>query len=220
MTGMATTGDKAAVRRKSALNALVGGLFGAGAMSALFTLTGPALLDDMGPSRIALAGVGIIYVLIAAFLGFGLAAPRAGAKLLNVADADELREERSNLSLSALFMGGLGIALVLLALARAPGFAAGPVGPGAAMAVLVAVLTVGIVATWRMRGRMDELNHQLGLEGGAWAFGLSALMLILWGAAAAVGWAVLTAIDVIAVLAAMMLLGSFVAIGLRGMMTR
>ncbi|WP_447764827.1 hypothetical protein [Sphingopyxis panaciterrae] len=217
---MATTGEKAAARKKSALSALVGGLVGAAGISALFTLAGPELLKAMGPSRLALAGIGAIYALIAAFLGFGLLAPRTGAKLLNVGDADELRDERSSLSLSASFMGAFGIALILLALARGPGFTAGVVAPGAAMAVLTAVLVVGIAATWRWRGRMDELNHQLGLEGGAWAFGLSALLLTVWGAAASVGWAVLTAIDVIAVLAAMMLLGSFVAIGLRGMMAR
>ncbi|WP_260581047.1 hypothetical protein [Sphingopyxis sp. PET50] len=46
------------------------------------------------------------------------------------------------------------------------------------------------------------------------------LVLVPWAAAAAFGWAALTAIDVIAVLAATLLLGSFVAIGKRGMMVR
>jgi hypothetical protein len=47
------------------------------------------------------------------------------------------------------------------------------------------------------------------------------LLLTLWAAADFLGWGViLTPIDVVTTLSAMMLAGAFVAIGRRGMMTR
>ncbi|MDO9362561.1 MAG: hypothetical protein Q7T60_06515 [Sphingopyxis sp.] len=216
------TQDNVATWKRSGVRMMVGALVGAGAMSAVLAVAGSELLDAMGPSRVALGAVGLVYGLMAALVGFGLAAPRAGATLLNVADADELREERSGMLLSVLVMGALALAFFLLALARGPGFAAGPVSATAAMGVLLIVLVGGAFASWRWQGAYDELNRQLGLEGCAWAFGLSWLLLTLWAAADFLGWGVvaLTPIDVVTTLAAMMLVGAFVAIGRRGMMTR
>ncbi|WP_422058883.1 hypothetical protein [Sphingopyxis sp.] len=215
------TQDNAPKWKRSVARMLAGGLVGAAVSAAALALAGSALLDAMGPSRVALATVGLVYGLMAAFVGFGLAAPRMGARLLNVADADELREERSGMLLSVITMGALGLALVLLAVARAPGFAAGLVPAGAAMGALIAISVAGVVASWRWQGRFDELNRQLGLEGCFWAFCLSWVLLTLWAAADFLGLgAVLTPIDVVTTLAAMMLLGSFVAVGRRGMMVR
>lgn len=215
------TEDKPAKWKRMAMQMLVGALVGSGVMAAVLAAAGSNLLDAMGPSRVALGSVGLVYALMAALVGFGLAAPRAGAKLLNVADAEELREERRGMMRSIVTMAAIGVALVLLALARGPGFAAGVVPAGVAMGVLLIVFAAGAIASWRWRNDFDELNHQLGLEGCFWAFCLSWVLLTLWGAADFLGWgAVLTPIDVVTTLSAMMLLGAFVAIGRRGMMTR
>ncbi|WP_144037929.1 hypothetical protein [Sphingopyxis sp. KK2] len=207
--------------RKTALSTIVGGLVGAGAMAAMLSLAGTALLDAMGPSRVALAAVGLIYLLIAAMVGFGVAAPRAGAKVLNVADAEELRDDRANLLFSTIVMALLGATLLLLALARGPGFAAGVVSAGVAFATLALMLAGGALASWLWRDRFDELGRQLGLEGASWSFYVSWIVLTVWGAADFLGLgATLTAIDAVTVSAAALLLGSFVAIGRRGMMVR
>jgi hypothetical protein len=154
-------------------------------------------------------------------VGFGLAMPRAGAQLLNVGDADELREERAGMMTSVITTGTMGLVLLLLAVARAPGFEAGLVSAHAAMTALVVAVAGGIVASWAWRNRYDELNRQLGLEGCFWAFCLSWVLLSLWAAADFLGFGLaLTAIDVVTTLSAMMLLGSFIAIGRRGMMSR
>lgn len=217
----AMTQDKTTTWKRSAMRMLAGALVGAGAMAAVLAVAGSDLLDAMGPSRVALGAVGVIYGMMAALVGFGLAAPRAGAALLNVADADELREERKGMALSVLVMGALALAFILLALARGPGFAAGPVPAGVAIGALLIVFVGGAIMSWRWKGAYDELNRQLGLEGCAWAFGLSWALLTLWAAADFLGLGVrLTSIDVVTTLAAMMLLGAFVAIGRRGMMTR
>lgn len=215
------THDKAVNWKRSAMRMLVGAFIGGAAMAAVLAVAGSDLLDAMGPSRLALGAVGVVYALMAALVGFGLAAPRAGAVLLNVGDADELRDERRGMIRSTVTMAAIGLVLVLLALARGPGFAAGPVPPGVAMGLLLIAFSGGAIASWRWRNDFDELNHQLGLEGCFWAFCLSWALLTLWGAADFLGWGVtLMPIDVVTTLSAMMLIGAFVAIGRRGMMTR
>lgn len=218
---MAMTGDERRKWRKTALSAAFGALVGAGAMSGMLALAGTDLLHAMGPSRIALAGVGLVYLLIAAIVGFGVAAPRAGAVVLNVADAEELRDDRTNMIFSTVVMALLGAVLVVLAVARGPDFAVGPVPAGVAFAGLALLLAGGALASWLWRDRFDELSRQLGLEGASWAFYLSWIILSLWGAADFLGLgARLTSIDAVTIPAAALLLGSFVAIGQRGMMVR
>ncbi|MBN8845294.1 MAG: hypothetical protein J0H88_18820 [Sphingomonadales bacterium] len=217
----AMTQDSLSKWKKSATRLVAGGLVGVAASAGALVLAGSDLVGAMGPSRVALATIGLIYGLMALMVGFGLAAPRAGAKLLNVADAEELREERSGMLLSVVTMGALGLVLVLLAVARTPGFSAGLVSAEVAMGALALSVVGGAVASWAWRDRFDELNRQLGLEGCFWAFCLSWVLLTLWAAADFLGLgASLTAIDVVTTLAAMMLLGSFVAVGRRGMMVR
>ena len=75
----AMTQDKVATWKRSGVRMLVGALVGAGAMSAVVAAAGSDLLDAMGPSRVALGAVGLVYGLMAALVGFGLAAPRATA---------------------------------------------------------------------------------------------------------------------------------------------
>ena len=108
------TQDNTTKWKQSLIRMIAGGVVGMAAAAAMLGLMGGGLIDAMGPSRVALAAVGLIYCLMAALVGFGLAAPRAGAQLLNVADADELREERSGMLLSVVTMGGIGIVLITL----------------------------------------------------------------------------------------------------------
>lgn len=206
--------------KKAALSGLVGALFGGAGVSLMMWLAGGGLLDAMGPSRIILAGVGLIYLLVTIMIGLGLAAPRAGAKLLNVDDAEELVDDRPKLLGSALYMGLIGLTLILIALAQAPGFDLGPVAPGVALAAL-AVLLIASLLSFRWFRIYDEFDRQLGVEGGSWAFLIACAVLLPWGALGALGRAApMSAIDVMSVLAASLMGGSFVAIGKRGMMVR
>jgi hypothetical protein len=164
--------------------------------------------------------VGLVYLMIAAMICLGLAAPRAGATFLNVADAEELVDDRPKLFRSALFVIVAGLALLLLALARAPGFAEGVVAPGVAV-VAIAILLLTSAATFPWMKYYDELDRQLGLEGGTWALLIACAIFFPWAALDAMGWsAPMTSIDVIAVLAASLIAGSFVVAGKRGMMVR
>lgn len=206
--------------KKTAISTLIGAAFGAGGVSLMIWLAGDGLLQAMGPSRVALAGVGLIYLLMTAMIGFGLAAPRAGAKLLNVDDAEELADDRPKLLVSTLYMALAGLTLILIALARAPGFAGGVVAPGIALAALAILLLVSLLS-YRWLRAYDEFDRQLGVEGGCWAFLIACAILLPWAALDALGWNVpLSAIDVISVLAASLIAGSFAAVGARGMMVR
>ena len=89
------------------------------------------------------------------------------------------------------------------------------------MAALMLLLGGSALSIWLWKDRFDELSPQLGLEGAAWAFYLRWTDLTLWAAADYLGLGVtLTPVDVVTIPAAMLLLGSFVAIGRRGMMVR
>ena len=217
---MAMTDERKRAWKKAGVSALVGAVVGMASVMVATRAAGDGLLDAMGPSRIALAGIGLIFVLIGAMVGFGLAAPRAGAKVLNVGDAEELVEDRPKLLSSALFMGGIGATLLLLALARAPDFAAGIVAPGIAVAALAVLIVASLLSVYWMRS-YDEFDRQLGLEGASWAFLIACAVLLPWAALGALGWAPpLGGLTVIAVLAASLITGSFVAVGKRGMMVR
>jgi len=213
------TEETGSTKKKLVTRLLIGGVFGYAFAAGAVELVGAGLLDAMGPSRVALATVGLVYALMAVFVGFGVAAPRAGAALLNVGDAEELREERGTMLRSVVTMGGMGLGLVLLALARGTDFAAGPIPASVAMVAVLALIIGYLVASWRWDA--DELNRQLALESCFWAFGLSWAGLTLWASADFLGFGpALTPIDVVATLSAMMLVGAFIAIGRRGMMVR
>lgn len=206
--------------KKAGVSSLIGAAVGAGTVSLALWGIGEGLLLAMGSSRIVLGGVGLVFLLIGAMVGFGLAAPQAGAKVLNVGDAEELVEDRPKLLLSTLYMGWIGVTLALLALARTPDFTAGIVAPGVALAAL-AILLFASLLSYRWMRSYDEFDRQLALEGGAWAFLIACAVLLPWAAFDALGWNVpLGSLDVIAVLAASLIAGSFVAVAKRGMMVR
>lgn len=206
--------------KKTLLSGLFGAVVGGAVVTALMRLGGADLARVMDGSRLALTATGVMYLLIAVMIGLGLAAPRTGAKVLNVDDAEELVDERPKLIRSILYMAVLGAALMLLGVARSPDFAAGLVAPGVALAAMALLFLLSLVSFLWMK-YYDELDRQMGLEGGAWAFFLSAGVLLPWAALDALGWnARLNALDVITVLSVSLLAGSFIAVGRRGMMVR
>ena len=74
--------------RKLAFQLVVGALIGG--LSSYFGLD---LLgaENVTVDQLAVGGVGLIYLLIGVICGFGLMAPKLGASILNVEDADEIR---------------------------------------------------------------------------------------------------------------------------------
>ena len=214
---METTMNKAAPPkwRKHVIGLLLGIASGmAGGYVTVRLIEGGAL-GELGGSQVAAAMVGLIYIITAVGVSAGLVSPRLGAQFLNVENAEELREQRRMLGLSAAGMVAWGLLLFVLA-------ASGPAGrlpAGAALLVTGVLLTATIalaVAQWRL---MDELLHRTSSEGGNLAFYLT----LLFGG----GWAVLAwlgfapgpgYLDWITLFSVAGLAGTFVAAGKRGLL--
>lgn len=219
---MTTKASPTAGWKKIAGQALFGAVVGAGGMFAALSLLEGGDGIDWPVSAIILLGVGFIYALMGAFVGIGTLAPRlVGQRLLNVADADEIVEERSNMSASAVGCLTLGAALMLLAYAAGTeAVGATPrVSVAAAFWVMVAVLGLfTLISLWMWRA-FDELWRQLTLEITAITGNLLMFVAIVWGGAAAAG---LVAgphpLDLVTLSFGLMLLACFLATGRRGMM--
>lgn len=215
------TGNAARSSGKTVLSLIAGGVIGFAAIMLVDVVLGEAFVRSLGASRLALGGIGIIWLLIAVICALGLLMPNAGARVLNVADADELRERRRVLTLSAAITGAYGVMLLMLAVAAGPQFAAGVVPAGTAMAVLLLVTAGSAWASWQYRALYDELDRQLAIESAGWAFMLGWVAMTIWAAGDFLGFGLrLTPIDVVSAFPVLMLLGAFAAIGRRGMMTR
>ena len=206
-------------RRKMALQALIGALAGGGGMFALMWLLKGETLDWQ-PSQIILAGVGLIYVLMGLFVGLGVLAPRAfGQRMLNVADAEEIVEERANMGSSALSCILIGSALALLAYATVDG-ANAPVTAATAFWLVLALLAIGSAIMLPMWRNFDELWRQLTIDASAIAGNILLAICVIWGGGAAAG---LVAgphpLDLVSAAFGIFLLATFIAVGRRGMMT-
>ena len=172
--------------RKLIFQTLTGAAFGA-AGTFLFLRFGGEVADFEDPSRLVAAATGIIYVLMGLFVGVGALAPGAGAKFLNVEDADEILAERKSIGPGAI--GALLIGLMLMALALTPGGdQPGALSPDTALAI-AAVCLVGLLAVgWWVRGKVDEFNRQMGIEASAIAMNASLLLFGGWAALAHTGY--------------------------------
>ncbi|ALJ14928.1 hypothetical protein [Sphingopyxis macrogoltabida] len=213
-----TTEVPAASWRKLALQSLFGALAGAGAMIAAMTLL-EGELPVWQKSQIILVGVGMIYVLMGLFVGLGVLAPRLlGQRMLNVADAEEIVEERGNLGASALSCTAIGAALVLLAYATVEG-ANAPVTASTAYWILLALLVAGTAIMLPMWRNFDELWRQLAVDASALAGNILMTMCFAWGGAAAAGLvAAPHPLDLVSAAFGIFLLATFIAVGRRGMM--
>ena len=161
--------------------------------------------------------VAIIYILTGLAVLVGVLSPNTGAKVLNVEDADELREQRVQLGYSAVGMAAFGIALLVLALAGPTGWIAPMTG-----AILAIVLILFATAlSFFMTRHIDELQRELSRD----AMGMSFSLVTFFGG----GWALLAhtgllsapaPIDWLTMFAAALLIAAFWQTGKRGLLMR
>ena len=141
--------------------------------------------------------------------------PALGTRMLNVEDADELRDQRRMFAYAAVVMATWGAALIVLAVAG-PG---GIMPPSMALAIALALIAMSVVltiSTWR---HMDELMRGMSRECGNLSFYLLFLVGGTWAMLAHLGFAVGPApLDWLTLFTALTLLASFVAVGMRGML--
>ena len=90
--------------RKLVIPALVGGVVGFAASSAMLRAIDSPAVGGLGTSATLAALVAVFYLVIGIGILLVTASPGLGARFLNVEDADELREQRRVLNLSAAAM--------------------------------------------------------------------------------------------------------------------
>ena len=170
-------------------------------------------LDDPG---VLLAVVsGLSYVLIGLIVALGLASPTAGAKFLNVEDAEEIREESPKLWMSVVCCVLIGILLLALPMA-------GELISNQAALFIVTACLLGITVTGVISAkRYDELTRQLSIEASAWAFYATLVFGGGWAALAHLGYAAwFSPLAFLAALPLLLLVTIFVVAGKRGMLMR
>lgn len=170
---------------------------------------------DALPVSVEIAGlVAAIYILVAVVILIGSASPAFGSKILNVEDADEIREMKSQFVPSGIAMLLWGVALFALALS-AP---VGPLAPGVALTIGAGGLLVGTWFAVQGYRNADELMLSMNLEAAAITYGLVLVVLGGWAMLAHVGYAIMPLpLDILTACYALVLVGSFIAVGRRGL---
>ena len=121
-------------------------------------------------------------------LGLGVMAPKSGAHLLNVEDAEELREQRGPLWRASLVMVLLGITVLALALGRVEQSAG--LFSSATAAVVAAICFAGVViVSFAGRNDHDELMRAVSREAMTVALYSITALIGVWAAAAHLGYA-------------------------------
>lgn len=90
--------------RKGLIPALIGAVLGYAASAATLSYIDCAAADGLSVSATTAAVVAALYAVTGLTIMLGTASPRLGARLLNVEDADELREQKKVLTLSGAAM--------------------------------------------------------------------------------------------------------------------
>ncbi len=204
--------------RKMLIQMAIGAIAGASVTYALLAIVEKSGFDMDDPARLAGLAAGIVFALMGLIVGIGTLAPRPGAHLLNVEDADELREQRRPLSRSSLVMLLIGGAMIALALAAAGGAAGKQTREVAAIAVVVAIVGVGGLSI-ASRGQQDELIQAVGTEAAAAAMYAVLTIFGVWAALAHLGYlAWIEPLGLLAVLLAVQLAAAFWVSGRRGLL--
>ena len=199
-------------RRKMLVSAVLGAITGAFGVTVLLRWTDAA---QAGDSAVILSGVGLAYLAMGLMVGLGTVMPRAGSKVLNVEDSDELVESRQSLLGSSLANVVLGAMMIVLANSGTDGAISVEI---AVASVLVALGVAGFLTVkgWKYQ---DELMRQVSLEGASIAGALVVVILLVWSAFAINGIGPeFEAKLVVALVMGMTLIGAFVAAGARGML--
>lgn len=209
-----THNSETSANRKLWQKLLVGALVGGGVTGMLLSIVGDrAAIREPGVMLAIMAG--LCYCLMGAIVGIGLLVPRAGARFLNVADADEIADERAKLAPSALSC--ILVGLFFLGLALAPAL---PIGRDALALVLgLCVATVAAITIPATR-HSDELTKRISTEASALTLHLALVLFGGWAALAHLGMVTwISPLAFLAGLALLMLLAIFWVGSRRGLLS-
>lgn len=205
-------------KTKSGLAArmLVGAVFGAAATGLALVLLQGLVRKSHDPGTMLGLAAGLSYIFIGLLVGLGTLAPAAGARFLNVEDAEEIIEQRPSIGPGAIATVLIGLFLLILAFAPALTASVNPAFLAlAALGCLAGAILIGFIT----RGRADELSRQVSLEASALALHISLVVVGVWAALARLGYAGWTSpLGLVSGLALLELVAIFWILGKRGLM--
>lgn len=209
------TAEKRRKLKKMVLALGVGAFIGFLSASAAMRILDTERFAGGGVSVQIASLVGLIYLIIGLIVGLGALNPKAGAKVLNVEDEDELREQRQQLLYSSLAMALAGIALAVVAHAGS----AGPINPAIALGIYVVCSVISVFVSLRSRKHSDELMRAVGTETSSLSFYLTVLFGGTWALLAHLGYVIAPRpVEWLTMFWAVMLLATFIVIGKRGLL--
>lgn len=214
---MSKTEDKGNSRlvKKLVIPLIGGGIAGFVMAFSLFSFTDGIGETGLSKSAEIAALCGAFYAMMGVFVGLGTLMPKAGSRVLNVEDEEEIREQRGVLLLSSYAMALWGVALMLLALSG-PGAL---VASGAALAIAFALYAGGSYFAFRSYAHSDELMMAVNRDSAIWSLGLVFAVLGVWSAAAHAGFVAAPGpLDILSAFYATSLLAAFIAAGRRGLL--
>jgi hypothetical protein len=194
--------------RKLIVQVVGGGLVGGLAGYSVAGLLGVSAAETLNSDQFIVGGIGLIYLLMGLSVGFGITFPKLGSTMLNVEDAEEIRDQKRVLTGSAICMSALGAALLILPMAKPDGVIT-PLGGFGALLAALAILVVISIRDWK---HYDELILRLSRDAGNFAFGSTGLVLLIWASASWTGLASApTPLALVAIVSGGFLLACFVA---------
>ena len=174
--------------KKFIVQMLAGGVVGAAFTAAVLYFWDGLGLDAAQPVQVIALVAGMIYAVMGLMVGVLAAVPSAGARILNVDDAEELRDQQPVLIISAATCVVIGLFFLILAAVPASGDS-GLVDRDVALPVAAVSLLAVIVMT-RMTTRMvDELTQKISMESSAVAMQATMILFGGWAALAHLGYA-------------------------------
>ena len=216
MSGITDEASDKKRRLKKTLVAMTLGAF-AGFLATFLFLEGMdrGALPEIGASREIASLIGILFLLIALMIGFGILSPKHGSKVLNVEDAEEIEEQKADLFYSAVVMLVGGLSIMVLAFAEP----VGPIGREIALAAFIASSVVMVVCSLAAQKNQDELMREVGKECAAVAFYLVTAIGGTWAVLAHLDYAAAPApLDWMTMFLDFTLLAAFIVTGRRGLL--
>ena len=201
--------------RKTVLSLIGGGIIGFLGANAMMSLVKSGQLGEPDISTIAALAVGLVYALTGLIVIAGLVSPGAGARFLNVEDAEELIEQKPALVASGWGMVVMGMVLAVIAL----GGKGGVIEPLVALGLAAVLMAVGASLSLRSLRHSDELMRAVSVEATQVSYYLLLCIVGGWAALAHVGLvAGPTMLDLLTAFWAFMLVATFWLAGRRGML--
>lgn len=187
------------------LRMLCGAVVGAVVTGSFLAFFGKPLLDLKDPGALLAVITGLSYVLIGLMVWVGMAVPGVGVRMLNVEDAEELREETPKLKSGVVVLILTGLFLLSLAMAGTN--------------FLSGALALGLAAGWLGAKKYDEMTKRIGEQTASATLQAGMLMLGVWAMLAQLGYvAWVGPLAMVSAFALLQLLASFVVIAKRGML--